>query len=149
MATARGVFEVEMKPDGRDDRADGTLLGSTVVRKRFHGDLDASSRGRMLTGLTRVKGSAGYVLIERVEGSLNGRTGTFLLQHFGLLDRGIPRQTIEVVPDSGTDELVGLKGRMTGQIAQGVHSYALAYRLPVPPRQRRRSGPTTSRRRKG
>jgi len=149
MAEARGGFDVTIKADPHTDRAEGTVLGSAVVKKRFHGDLAASSRGRMLTGLTGVEGSAGYVLIERVEGSLHGRAGSFLLQHFGILDRGVPRQTIEVVPDSGTGELEGLRGRMTGRIVRGVHSYKFEYRLPGPSRPARRSAPTTSRRRKG
>ena len=149
MVAARGGFDVTMTPDPHPDRADGTVLGSADVKKRFHGDLAASSRGRMLTGTTGVEGSAGYVLIERVRGSLRERAGTFLLQHFGILNRGVPRQTIEVVPDSGTGELEGLRGRMTVQVVGGAHYYEFEYRLVVPSRRPRRSGPTTSRRRKG
>jgi hypothetical protein len=149
MAEARGGFEVTMKADPHADSAEGTVLGSMVVKKRFHGDLVASGRGRMLTGMTAVEGSAGYVLLERVKGRLDGRAGSFLLQHFGILDRGVPRQTIEVVPDSGTGELEGLRGRMTIRVVGGVHSYKLEYRLPAPSRRARRPASTTYRRRKG
>ncbi|MGA7475662.1 MAG: DUF3224 domain-containing protein [Thermoplasmata archaeon] len=127
MTTARGGFEVEMSQDSDNDLAEGTTLGSMRVSKRFHGDIDGSSRGRMLTGMTRVDGSAGYVLIERVRGRLQGRSGAFLLQHSGILERGVPRQTIEVVPDSGTGELAGIRGRMTIQISGEAHSYAFDY----------------------
>lgn len=122
-----------MSRDSDDDLGDGTPLGSMRVSKRFHGDLDGTSRGRMLTGMTRTEGSAGYVLIERVRGRLEGRTGTFLLQHSGILDRGAPRQAIEVVPDSGTGELAGIRGRMTIQISGGDHSYEFEYSFVVRP----------------
>lgn len=116
-----------MAPDSADDVADGTTLGAMVVDKRFHGDLDGSSRRRMLTGMTGVDGSAGYVLIERFRGRLHRRTRSFLLQHSGILDRGTPRQSIEVVPDSGTGELTGLSGRLTIQISEGAHSHEFEY----------------------
>jgi len=134
MTKARGGFDVEMRPDSEDDSAEGTTLGCMVVDKQIYGDLEASSRGRMLTGMTDVEGSAGYVLIERVRGRLHGRTGTFLLQHWGILDHGAPRQMIEVVPDSGTGELAGLKGNLTVQIAEGKHSYEFDYTLVGRPR---------------
>ncbi|MGD1099177.1 MAG: DUF3224 domain-containing protein [Thermoplasmata archaeon] len=123
MTNAHGGFEVEITRDSDDDSADGTVLGSLKGTKRFHGDLEGSSRGRMLTGMTAREGSAGYVLIERVQGRLQGRTGSFLLQHFGIMDRGVPRLTIEVIPDSGTDELAGIQGRMTIQVSGADHSY--------------------------
>ena len=133
MPTARGSFDVTMRPDSDEDRAEGTTLGTMVVEKRFHGDLDGTGRGRMLTGMTPVEGSAGYVLIERVRGRLQDRRGSFLLQHSGILDRGTPRQVIEVVPDSGTDDLTGLSGRLTIQISEGAHAYTLEYTLPRHP----------------
>jgi hypothetical protein len=83
----------------------------------------------MSTGKTSLQGSAGYVLIERVQGRLHGRTGTFLLQHWGILDRGVQDSRVEVIPDSGSGELAGLKGRLTGRIENGVHSYELDYSL--------------------
>ncbi|HEY1198800.1 MAG TPA: DUF3224 domain-containing protein [Thermoplasmata archaeon] len=129
MAKAHGVFDVEMHPDGEDDSAEGTTLGRMIVEKRFHGDLEGTGRGRMSTGKTSLQGSAGYVLIERVQGRLHGRTGTFLLQHWGILDRGVQDSRVEVIPDSGSGELAGLKGRLTGRIENGVHSYELDYSL--------------------
>ncbi len=129
MPVARGRFEVQIAPAPGSTADDGTPAGRLRVDKRFFGDLDASSRGEMLTALTPVEGSAGYVLVERVEGSLAKRAGSFLLQHYGVLDRGTPRQTIEVIPDSGTDGLTGLRGRMTIQIDGGNHSYELEYTL--------------------
>lgn len=130
MATARGEFDVTMQRDSDDDTADGTTLGSMVVEKRFRGDLDGIGRGRMLTGTTPVDGSAGYVLIERIRGRLHGRSGTFLLQHSGILDRGSPRPWIEIVPDSGSGELAGIRGRLIVRIDRGYHAYEIEYTLP-------------------
>jgi hypothetical protein len=87
----------------------------------------------MLTAGTDVKGSAGYVAIERVTGTLNGRTGSFVLQHTGTLTRGAPVQNITVVPDSGTGQLTGLTGKLTVIIDAGKHSYAFDYSLPEAP----------------
>jgi len=127
---ARGSFEVEMTPDGPDDGSDGNILGTAVVEKRFHGDLGGMGRGRMSTARSSVEGSAGYVMIERVRGTLAGRAGTFLLQHSGVLDRGAADARIEVVPDSGTGGLVGLQGRLEIRIKKGRHRYTLRYSLP-------------------
>jgi hypothetical protein len=99
------------------------------IEKQFHGDLEASSKGEMLTAGTSVAGSAGYVAIERVTGTLHGRNGTFILQHTGTMTRGAPELTITVVPDSGTGELMGLAGKLMIEIADGTHSYNLAYTL--------------------
>ena len=101
-----------------------------TIDKQFHGDLEATSKGQMLTAGTGVKGSAGYVAIEKVSGVLHGRSGTFVLQHTGTMTRGTPQLTITVVPDSGTDQLVGLSGKMTIKIADGKHSYEFEYTLP-------------------
>jgi hypothetical protein len=101
-----------------------------TIDKQFHGDLEATSKGQMLTGMTSVKGSAGYVAIERVTGTLNGRTGTFILQHTGTMNRGTPQLSIMVVPDSGTGRLDGLSGKMAINIADGRHSYDFEYTLP-------------------
>jgi hypothetical protein len=99
------------------------------IDKQFHGDLEATSKGQMLAAVTSVKGSAGYVAIEQVTGSLRGRSGTFVLQHSGTMTRGTPQQIVSVVPDSGTGELVGLTGTMTITIADGKHSYDFEYTL--------------------
>jgi hypothetical protein len=96
----------------------------------MHGDLEATSKGQMLTAGTPAKGSAGYVAIERVSGTLHGRTGTFILQHSGTMTRGALQLSITVVPDSGTGQLTGLTGKMDIQITDGKHSYDVAYTLP-------------------
>jgi hypothetical protein len=126
---ATGPFEVKLSPQAPTDPAADASLGRMSIDKQFHGDLEATSRGEMLTAGTEVKGSAGYVALERVRGALHGRTGTFVLQHSGTMTRGEPQLTITVVPDSGTEELVGLAGRMAIEIADGKHSYDFEYTL--------------------
>lgn len=130
---ASGTFEVKLTPQSTDESAEGSTLGRMSIDKQFHGDLEGTSKGEMLTGMTSVKGSAGYVAIERVTGTLKGRKGTFLLQHSGTMTRGAPSLTITVVPDSGTGELVGLAGTMTITIADGKHSYDFDYTLTPTP----------------
>jgi hypothetical protein len=102
-----------------------------LLDKQFHGDLEASSQGQMLAFRSEVKGSAGYVAMERVRGSLNGRTGAFVLQHTGTMVRGEQQLSIKVVADSGTGELTGLEGSMAIIITDGKHSYEFGYTLPV------------------
>ena len=125
--TANGTFEVRLSP--QNDNPDEPLLGRMLIDKQFHGDLEAISKGQMLTGMTTVKGSAGYVAIEKVSGTLHGHKGTFILQHTGTMKRGEPGLSVTVVPDSGTDELTGLTGKMEIIIADGKHSYKFAYAL--------------------
>jgi Protein of unknown function (DUF3224) len=124
---ARGAFDVKLTPQPSDRQPEDPALGRMWLDKQFHGDLEATSRGQMLTAMTEVKGSAGYVAIERVSGTLGGRAGSFVLQHTGTMTRGTPRLTIAVVPDSGTGELTGLSGGMTIIITDGKHSYELEY----------------------
>jgi hypothetical protein len=100
------------------------------INKQFHGALEATSKGEMLSVLTEVEGSAGYVAMERVSGTLDGRSGTFVLQHSGTMTRGKPEMTVTVVPDSGTGQLVGVAGKMTVKIVGGQHFYELDYTLP-------------------
>lgn len=126
---ATGTFDVKLSPFAPDAYTEGTLLARLSIDKRFHGDLEATSQGQMLSAGTAVEGSAGYVALERVTGTLAGRRGSFVLQHYGLMNRGAPHLTITVVPDSGTGELVGLAGVMTIHIADGAHSYAFEYTL--------------------
>ena len=126
MTHAAGTFEVKLTPQADD--GDPTL-GRLSLDKQFHGDLEGTSRGQMLTAGTDVEGSAGYVAIERVRGTLHGRRGTFALQHSGTMTRGAPSLTIRVVPDSGTEELAGLSGKMSITIAEGRHSYDFEYAL--------------------
>ncbi len=109
-ARASGTFEVRLNPQPQDDQAKEAMLGRMSIDKQFHGDLEGTSRGQMLTAGTAVTGSAGYVAIEYVSGTLHGRGGTFVLQHSGTMTRGAPQLVITVVPDSGTGDLVGLTG---------------------------------------
>jgi len=130
-AHATGPFEVKLAP--QDDKLDPTL-GRMTIDKQFHGDLEGTSKGQMLTAATDVKGSAGYVAIERVTGTLSTasgpRKGSFALQHNATLTRGAPALNIIVVPDSGTGDLVGLSGTMNIIITEGKHSYDFAYTIP-------------------
>src|SRR5271157_2194808 len=105
MATyASGTFVVKMTPQGPEDKGEGSTLGRMSIDKQFHGDLEATSKGEMLSAGTDVKGSAGYVAIERITGTLRGRSGSFVLQHSGTMTRGAPQLTITVVPDSGSGQ---------------------------------------------
>ena len=127
---ATGPFEVKLTPLEPANKTEDNSLGRMSIDKKFHGDLEATSRGEMLTAGTAAKGSAGYVAIERVSGSLKGHTGTFILQHNATMNRGTPQLNIVVVPDSGTGELTGLTGTMSIIIAEGgKHSYDFAYTL--------------------
>jgi len=126
---ARGTFEVKLTPQAPEDKDDPSL-GRYTVDKQFHGELEATSKGQMLTAGTAVKGSAGYVAIEKVTGTLRGRSGSFVLQHLGTMTQGAPQLSVTVVPDSGTGELTGLTGRMNIIIADGKHSYEFEYTIP-------------------
>jgi hypothetical protein len=128
---ANGTFEVKLnvqKPDSQE--AESANLGRMSIDKRFDGDLAATSKGEMLSAMTEVKGSAGYVALERVTGVLEGRSGSFVLQHCGTMTRGTPQLTVTVVPDSGTGQLAGLSGTFTINIEGGKHFYELQYELP-------------------
>jgi len=121
---ATGSFDVKIVPQA--DAGDG--VGRMTLDKRFHGELEAVSRGQMLAVMGKVEGSAGYVALERVEGSLGGRKGTFALQHSGTMHRGAPSLSITVVPDSGTEDLAGLTGKMDIRIEpDGKHFYDFEY----------------------
>jgi hypothetical protein len=126
---ARGSFHVQLKPLEPYNDAPEAMLARLSIDKQFHGDLEATSKGEMLSAGTAVEGSAGYVAIERVTGSLQGRSGSFVLQHTGIMDRGSPQLTITVVPDSGTGELSGLAGSMQIIISDGNHEYDFEYSL--------------------
>lgn len=131
MTRASGTFEVKMTP--QDDKSEDANLGRMLLDKQFHGDLEATGKGQMLTAMTPVQGSAGYVAIEKVAGTLKGRTGTFVLQHTGTMTRGAQQLSITVVPDSGTGQLAGITGRMEIQIEGGKHSYVFEYLLAEAP----------------
>lgn len=128
---ARGTFDVKLTPQPGSDS--GSVLSRFSIDKQFYGDLEGTSKGEMLAAGTSVTGSAGYVAIERVSGTLAGRRGSFVLQHSGTMTRGSPQLVISVVPDSGTDELTGLSGMLLITIADGKHSYQFDYRLPKNP----------------
>jgi Protein of unknown function (DUF3224) len=130
MSHATGPFDVKLTP--QDDKLDPSLA-RMIIDKQFHGDLEGTSKGTMLSAGTAVKGSAGYVAIELVSGTLHGRTGTFVLQHSATMNRGVPSLSISVVPDSGTGQLTGLTGTMNIIIADGKHSYDFSYSLPEKP----------------
>lgn len=133
MTRAAGTFEVKLTPQPDDGYADGKSLGRLTIDKTFHGELAGTSRGQMLSAMSAVKGSAGYVAIERVTGTLAGRAGSFVLQHSGTMNRGNGTLALTVVPDSGTDALEGLRGSMQIIIEGGVHSYIFDYELPLAP----------------
>jgi len=116
-----------------EDKVEGATLGRMSIDKQFHDDLEASSKGEMLSAMSGTPGSAGYVAIEKVSGTLHGRSGSFVLQHSATMTRGTPALNIIVVPDSGTGELAGLSGTMTIIIADGKHSYTFDYTLAPTP----------------
>jgi Protein of unknown function (DUF3224) len=124
---AAGTFEVSMKPLSSPADPPGAFPGRMSLDKQFAGDLIAVGQGLMLTAMTQTQGSAGYVAIERVTGTLDGRKGSFVLQHSGTMNRGAPQLSVMIVPDSGTDELVGISGQLTIRIADGKHFYELEY----------------------
>jgi hypothetical protein len=129
---ATGSFEVKLTPHGLEEAGEKSTLGRMGIDKQFKGDLHAASKGQMLTAGTPVQGSAGYVAIEEVTGTLHGRRGSFVLQHNGTMNRGSPQLSISVVPDSGTEELRGLAGTMEITVADGTHSYLFSYTLAAP-----------------
>ena len=130
MTRAAGTFDVRLSPLTAYDSTEGSPLGRMSIDKEFRGDLEGTSKGEMLTGMTSVKNSAGYVAIERVTGTLHGRSGAFILQHSGTMTRGTPSLVVTVVPDSGTGQLEGLTGALAIIIEGGKHSYELDYTLP-------------------
>ena len=127
---AGGTFAVKLSPQ---EQGTDMPVGRMTIDKQFEGDLVGTSKGQMLMASGgSVKDSAGYVAIEKVTGTLNGRRGSFYLQHNGVMTRGVGELTITVIPDSGTDELTGLSGKMNIIIAEGKHSYEFEYSLAEP-----------------
>jgi hypothetical protein len=130
MSHAAGTFDVEMTPQPPDEAAGSPPIGRMVLDKTYHGDLEAAGRGQMLALRTETEGSAGYVAMEQVAGKLAGKSGSFVLQHSGTMNRGAQHLDLSVVPDSGTGELVGLAGSMKIIIGEdGSHRYEMEYRL--------------------
>jgi hypothetical protein len=130
IARATGPFDVKLAPQPLSEVAADSGLGRMALDKTFHGDLAATSTGEMLSVMGAVQGSAAYVALERVTGTLHGRRGTFALQHTGVMTRGIPSLVVTVVPDSGTAELAGLTGTMHILVDGKAHSYVFEYALP-------------------
>ena len=125
-----GTFDVELKPlDFSTEGVDGARLGRMSISKKFHGELSAESHGEMLNAVTAVEGSAGYVAIEQVVGTLSGKTGSFVLQHFGTMSSADNRLILEVVPNSGSGDLKTLSGKMAISVEGGQHLYEFEYDL--------------------
>jgi hypothetical protein len=125
-----GKFDVKLDPlDVFTKGKDGVNLGRMSIDKKFYGDLEANSKGEMLSAMTTTQGSAGYVAIEQVFGNLSGKNGSFVLQHFGTINRGNDRLILEVVPDLASGMLSGLTGTMIISIEEGQHYYEFDYQL--------------------
>lgn len=122
-----GTFEIESTEDPVFDSRDGVDLTQVSITKTFEGPLKGESTMRMLKAVTAVPGSAGYVGIERFTGSLEGREGSFVCQHNGIMTRGKPELTVAIVPDSGTGDLAGITGTVSIQMVDGQHHYTIAY----------------------
>jgi hypothetical protein len=129
---ARGSFEVKIVSNWTEDTGEGSPLAGMSLDKQFHGDLEAHGKGQMLSAFATAPGSGAYVAIERVAGTLNGRRGSFVLVHRGIMTRGAQDLTLLVVPDSGTGELTGLAGSLEITITNGEHFYDLEYTLDEP-----------------
>jgi hypothetical protein len=127
---ASGTFSVEMKPQGEPNAVDGVSLGRMSLNKKFEGDLQGTGQGEMLTALTPIKDSAGYVAIERFTGTVHGRSGSFVFQHSGTMNQGAQQLSIAVVPGSGTGALLGITGTFRLNIVDGKHLYEFEYTLP-------------------
>ena len=126
---AKGEFEVTRIPQEELDIGAGASVGHSRFDKRFHGPLEATSVVHMLAVMSPVQGSGAYVAMEHVIGTLDGRSGSFFAQHNGIMDRGKPSLDLTVVPDSATDGLIGLRGRIGIDIVDGKHFYTFDYTL--------------------
>ena len=128
---ATGTFDVKLTPQKADSqKAASANLGRMSIDKQFSGDLEGASQGEMLAAMSAVEGSAGYVAMERVTGTLQGQRGTFVLQHTGTMTRGMAQLRVTVVPDSGTDGLLGISGALTITVEGNKHLYEFEYTLP-------------------
>jgi hypothetical protein len=133
-SVAKGTFDVKLVPLTVEFKELAETLGRMSIDKKFSGDLEGTSKGEMLSTMGIVKGSAGYVAIEKVTGILNGKSGTFVLQHSGTMNRSEPSLTVTVIPDSGTGDLTGLAGlagKLLIKIENKQHFYELEYTLPA------------------
>ena len=130
---ATGTFDVTLKPLDLTDNAQGIALGGMAIDKQFHGDLEAISKGTMLTAVSDSNGAAAYVAMERVSGTLRGRSGSFVLMHNGTMTRDGQHLSVTVAPGSGTDQLAGLAGTMAITIVDKRHLYEFEYTIPAGP----------------
>jgi hypothetical protein len=124
---AKGTFDVKLTPE--QDASGESVVGRMTIDKQFHGDIEGTSKGLMVMAGTAVQGSAGYVALEKVSASIDGKSGTFYLQHHGIMNRGEGQLSVMVIPDSGTDELTGLNGSMSIKIEDGKHFYEFEYTI--------------------
>lgn len=127
--TVSGTFDVTLTPQGVPDSADGIALARMTLDKRFHGALEATSVGQMLTAAAAGSGAAAYVALERVTGTLQGRSGSFALMHSGVMTKDAQELRVTVAPGSGTGDLVGLSGTMDIRIEDKQHYYDFEYAL--------------------
>lgn len=131
MPVATGTFEVKMEPQAGTAAEGADVISRFVLDKSYAGGLTAIGRGQMLAARTAIDGSAGYVALEQVAGTLDGLAGSFIVQHFGIMDRGAPTLQVPIIPDSGTAGLTGISGELAIDVADdGTHSYTLNYELP-------------------
>jgi hypothetical protein len=124
---AKGTFDVKLTPE--QDASAESVVGRMTIDKQFHGDLEGTSKGLMVMAGTAVQGSAGYVALEKVSATIDGKNGTFYLQHNGIMNRGDGKLSVVVIPDSGTDGLTGLSGSMSIIIEDGKHFYDFEYTI--------------------
>lgn len=129
MTISKGTFEVQVTPEPPIDAVDGVSIGRVTVQKQIRGGLEATTVVHMLGVRTPIDGMGGYVAIERVTGTLEGKRGTFVLQHGGTMAGGKPTLHVTVVPGSGTGELVGLRGNFEITIEAGKHFYAFDWSI--------------------
>ena len=122
---ATGEFEIQMSPQTEDE----INVGRMLINKTYRGDLDGSGQGQMLSKRTATEGSAGYVAIEEFNGNIQGKKGSFTLQHTGIMNRGEPSLKVIIIPDSGTEELEGISGTMQINVAEGKHLYEFEYTI--------------------
>jgi len=130
MQTAKGTFEVTIIPQSHQEGVGDSSVARMALVKVFSGEMNGTGNGQMLAYRSAVSGSAGYVAMEKVQGTMNGRTGSFILQHNGTMNRGEPLLTIKIVPDSGAEQLTGISGEMLLKIEEGKHYYEFQYMLP-------------------
>ena len=130
MQTAKGTFEVTIIPQSHQEGVGDSSVARMALVKVFIGDMNGTGLGQMLAYRSSVAGSAGYVAMENVQGVLNGRAGSFIMQHNGTMNRGEPQLSIKIVPDSGTEQLSGIAGEMLLKIEDGKHYYEFQYALP-------------------